>query len=417
MIGSRLALGGAILSPSTPTPRPALPSPRQALEALLLELLDADAMRALVHGLERGAVVSQGLPGKIASPQYLISEAVSLLERERAVDAGLFRALVRERPGQAGRIREVAGRWGVELPELPAGQEPASPYDERRPALPPRYVGRARTLAALEGALARGQGVSLVGDRRIGKSSTLETWARRLRESGRTACLLSGQGPEGSSLPELLRAVAGRPGPEGADAAADALSGWARANAGPPPVLLLDEAETPLQRLDYRFWERMRGMDGRVLLVLATASELDQVYQDRDRTSPFGNTLHLLRLGLLEPGGAEQILGWSAGLLSEPAREQLGRWAGRHPYHLQLYGRLILEAGSAEEALDPYQDAASARFRELWRHLSTRERSELERVGAGERSGYARLRWRGLVDEEGRAFGEILRWWLGVGRP
>jgi len=393
----------------------------RALERLLLELFDGEEFRLFLRRLRGGRQLEQALVGRAASAEALISEAVGLLERRGLLDRSFFEALLVERPAQAARIREVARGWGVDLAELAGSgdRQTSNPYDESHPALPPRFVGRGRVLVHLEGALIRRQGVTLVGDRRIGKSSTLGTWALRLRGAGRTTCLLNGQGPEGASLPELLRAITGRASPPGPDEAADALSRWAEEDArrGLPPVVLIDEAETPLTRLDYRFWERLRGMDGRVLLVLATASELDQVFQERQGTSPFGNTLHQERLGLLEAEGVEQIVGWARGLLSHEAQEQLKLWAGRHPYYLQLFGRLLVDEGKVGSALDHLRDTASGRLRELWKHLSAREQQELERVGQGGRTSFARLRWRGLVDEEGRAFGEILRWWLMEGRP
>ncbi len=96
--------------------------------------------------------------------------------------------------------------------------------------------------------------------------------------------------------------------PDDADSAADKLSKWAEHCAAPglPPLILIDGADSIIPRFEHRFFERLRGMLGKVCLVLSTRRELDLIYQELGRTSPFHNRLELLWLGLL----SEASGGW-----------------------------------------------------------------------------------------------------------
>src|SRR5262249_50741206 len=96
--------------------------------------------------------------------------------------------------------------------------------------------------------------------------------------------------------------------------------------------------------------------------------------------------------------------------------ELLRRWAGRHPFYLQLLGRHLGDARrngqSTEHALDLFRTEAASRLREIWRGLAPRDRESLTATLSGRASVRLSLRMRGLVTDEGLPFGEVLADWL-----
>lgn len=265
--------------------------------------------------------------------------------------------------------------------------------------------------------------VSLVGDWRIGKTSVLRTWQQMAEKRGRTVRFVSGQGPAAVSCAAFVQAVCGKEAAESADfeaaadAAADVLAQWAQAisPAGLAPLILIDEADALLPRLPARFFERLRGMLGVVSLVVATRREIDQIYRDAGRTSPFANQLEMQRLGLLERDAAEQIIALGAEMLTDEDRELMRHQAGRHPYYLALLGRQLWDArrnhADIQEALDRFEDEACARLRELWNVLSERDRQGLLGLSHGQMPEGNGLKRRGLMDGD-QFFGKVLETWL-----
>ncbi len=308
--------------------------------------------------------------------------------------------------------------WAVDRPlNRPKAGAP-NPFDAWKPALPPLFQGRHREFIVLEQALDSRNGVSIVGDGRIGKSSLLLTWAEQLEGRGRKVCYLTGQGPEGLTEATLVAAVIGKPAPEGADAAADALAAWA--DAEPPglaPVLLVDEFDGLPARFDIRFFERLRHLIGfgKIVLVLASRRDVNDLYEELELTSPFHTQLRFWRLGLLDKVAAEAVIGLADGL-DATARDLMRKWAGRHPLYLHLLGRALVDSRqlgeSQAEALDTFRDEAEQRLRELWRRLSKREQEALRTVVRGGSVEQRSLKRRGLLDEEGRPFAEVLAAWL-----
>jgi 3',5'-cyclic AMP phosphodiesterase CpdA len=301
-------------------------------------------------------------------------------------------------------------------PPAPTGG--GNPYDFIHPAVPPVFVGRLAMLDSLARALDETASVSLIGDRRIGKSSALETFALRAREMGRTVKVLSGEGKEAASLSAFVAAITGKTCPEQADQAADALSTWAERSGKPglAPLLLLDEAEIFLRQFDYRFFERLRGLLDRLCLVLATHKPIDMIFQQRGQGSPFDNKLRIECLGLLEEIAVDALLRRGNGNLDGEDFALMRRWAGRHPYFLQLLGYRLVEASrlgeTREDALDKARQDGYARLRHLWANLTDREKQALRHASAGTSSNHSRLRVRGLLEPDGRLFGEVLAEWL-----
>ena len=315
---------------------------------------------------------------------------------------------------------EGRGRSRYRDDYLRVGAPTDNPFDPWTPATPPRFVGRAKLLRALGLALDTGRSVSVVGDRRIGKSSLLLTWAEQARQRGREARLLSGENSEGLSCARFVAALLGRPPDErdqDPDHAADRIARWAEgAPAGLPHLILVDEADKALAHLPHRLFERLRGMLGRICLVLATSRELHEIHRDDGLTSPLMNRLELQRLGLLEPEAAESLIGQGAGVLTAKDAARMRDWAGRHPFHLALLGHYLWQARTdgedVAEALAQFRDNAFVRLAEQWPSLPERQRHKLlEAVRQGRDEPDPALARRGLLDQ-GKPFGRVLREWL-----
>lgn len=307
-------------------------------------------------------------------------------------------------------------------PASDPGALATNPFNPWQVATAPRFFGRDDLLRALHTALDEKRSVSLVGDRRIGKSSLLQVWKTQAESLGRVVRWLSGELTEAASCTAFIRAITAETiAEEDAECAANALAKWAEQFAVLPPLILLDEAEAVLACLPHRFFERLRGLVGerKLCVVLATARPVDQIYQDLNRTSPFMNLLEMRRVGLLEQAAAENMLAMGNAVFDDGQREQMRRWAGRHPYFLALFGRRLWEAcrdGMAmDEVLEMLNDDAAPILRQLWQTLGNSERTALNRIADGENVITSGMRLRGLVvaGRHGDAlFGEVLESWL-----
>lgn len=293
-----------------------------------------------------------------------------------------------------------------------------NPFDPWNPVTPPHFLGRLRELRQLQIALEEGRSVSVVGDWRIGKSSLLKTWAQIVIQRGHLTLSLSGEDSAAQSLQTFIQTITGMPASDEPDQAADVLADWVAQEGRPglSPALLVDEVGACLKLFPARFFERLRGMLGKITLVLASHRDIDSIYTDLGHTSPFGNRLSIVRLGLLEPEIPNIMIHWAEQLLTVEAMHTMRIWAGRHPFYLQLLGYHLVSAEQAGEslacALDAFYDDANVRLRRLWETLSEREQQALRESLQGKFVTRRSLRIRGLVTEEGKPFGEVLREWL-----
>ncbi|WP_299160867.1 toll/interleukin-1 receptor domain-containing protein [Accumulibacter sp.] len=313
--------------------------------------------------------------------------------------------------------------WGITgrkpLRPVAPEQSPAeNPFDPWTPVIPPRFFGRERLLRKLQDALDRGGSVSLVGDARIGKSSIVQTWAQGALEAGRMVRVISGEGAEAESCSALIQAVSGATVTGlAADEAANLLSDWVdAAPGGLAPLLLIDEAERLLAHLPHRFFERLRGMLGRICLVFATRHEIGEIAREDQLTSPLLNRVEVQRVGLLEPAGVAPLIALGNSVLTPADSATMREWAGRHPFYLNLLGHYLWDArrnrDSASDALDEFQENAFQRLRECWQALPERERRLLAKISREAKpEADAALKRRGLLDE-GQVFGRVLKEWL-----
>jgi hypothetical protein len=261
--------------------------------------------------------------------------------------------------------------------------------------------------------------VSLVGDVQIGKSSLLFALEDFYRSQGRSVTLISGLDSAGQSVRHFVERITGRCVADEADRAADVLAAWAEEQAKPePPLLLVDDVESCFQRFPLRFFERLRGMLYKLVPILASSCELDLIQRQTEYppVSPLENRLEIVRLGLLSPTGTELLVQRSAGLLDRETQQVLQRWAGAHPYYLQLLGAHLWQARQQGEdlqsALDRVYAHARPHLRQLWRRLNKSERAALLATRSGHTVTHRGLRLRGLLNSEGRVFGQILSEWL-----
>jgi predicted phosphodiesterase len=300
--------------------------------------------------------------------------------------------------------------WAFETPRPVRAPNPYDPWTPR----PETFFGRAEALRRLEEAALNNRSVSIVADWRMGKSLLLQVWKQRLGNMGRTAVLVSGEGREGTSVAAFVQAITGLSAPDDADAAADLLSDWAAAvgSKGQPPVILVDETGSLIRPLGVRFLERLRGMLGRIALVLASRQDLAQTHEEAGVVSPWNNRLEVVWLGLLEAEAAEELIGLGAAAHAGLMRQ----WAGRHPFFLQLLGHFLVDADRSgrppASALEQFRVQAAPRLWELWSVLASKEKEDLRRTLTGVAVNRLTLRSRGLLTDDGRPFGEVLTAWM-----
>ncbi|MEN9865808.1 MAG: hypothetical protein RL748_1398, partial [Pseudomonadota bacterium] len=263
----------------------------------------------------------------------------------------------------------------------PGAPSAANPFDPRTPAVGSRFFGRQDFFNLLQNALEETRSVSIVGDRRIGKTSLLLAWQVKAQTLGRMVRIVDGLDAGMLTCSGLVQAITDKKiESDEAEAAANALAIWAEQCIALPPLILLDEAEAMLGQLPHRFFERLRGLIGRrkLCLVLTTAQPVDQVFKEVGRTSPFANILEAKSLGLLAQSAAEQMMMLGDAMFDDSHRALMRTWAGRHPFFLTLCGRHIWNAcrnGVAhEQMMDELCFEAAGQFRQLWLTLNEKER-------------------------------------------
>ena len=191
-----------------------------------------------------------------------------------------------------------------------------SPFTTGKAVTPPQFIGRVQELKLLESSLQNGESISLLGHRRIGKSSLLATWEKSLiSQKSYKVVSLNGQNAEGKNLRSLLLAITqdgNIPNNISADKAADLLIAWAEKQTleyNNKPIILVDECEAIIQQCPHRFWERVRGALEHIIWVFSSKQPIDTLYHAyHNKGSPFENQLKTLWLGLLEEDACEKII-------------------------------------------------------------------------------------------------------------
>ncbi|HET8630633.1 MAG TPA: CHAT domain-containing protein [Thermomicrobiales bacterium] len=391
------------------------------------------------------------------------------------VDAPSARAERREvAAGVGARSAAVAdpGRLEATVPRergfaAAAGGGAANPFTYGRPIVDPaRFVGRRREVAQVFSRLGNVafESSSLVGERRIGKTSLLLHLAhpavRRAHglDPERYLCLyLDLQLVDAAMTParlwrwllqQLARAC---PDPEVAGAlealcAAESLDSLALDELFDVVdardryvVLLLDEFEQVTANPNFGpdFFYGLRSLAIHHHLALVTASRRDLVdlcHSEAVRSSPFFNIFATIPVPLLdEPEEAALLDAALAGTgvaFGAAERAALGRLAGRHPYFLQVAGHALF--GAHSEGLDPaarlaaleraFRAATAPHLAEYWRQADLHERivlaalACLARAEGGDGRGARGAELRALYPHADRALARLVGRGLVVAR-
>jgi len=239
---------------------------------------------------------------------------------------------------------------------------------------PAQFVGREaelrRIFAALETAQeGQAQHVSVVGPRRMGKSSLLfhvaQIYQQRLRHPEKYRFVyVDLDEARCHSQPGLLHAILQsidlpHPARPTLEQFQDAL-GKLHAKQGVVPVLCLDEFEHLTQRREQfpdAFFEAWRSLGNSSCAVFLTASKdsLHTLIQQGSLTSNFHNIFTLLPLGEFTPADAQTLLARSDRPFAPAHADALLRLAGRHPAKLQIAASLFYETPSLESIRADYQ--------------------------------------------------------------
>ncbi len=271
---------------------------------------------------------------------------------------------------------------------LPNKANPYSPWTPRAELC----FGRANTLRQLEAAFDERRSIWLTGDWRIGKTTILLAWEKRLRERGITARLVSGQGAAGISVADFVQSVTGLDSPSDPDDAANRLKTWIEtiSRSGLPPVVLVDEVESIVQTCDVRFFERLRDLLGSICLVFSSREAPDDHFiNTRQIKLPFLDQATSIEL-LTEPSADFP----SGAIPPDVALEVFRRTAGQ-PFLLQIFGYLLVEHLNTEKRqiaslahLDAIQtraiDWAEPYFRDMHKDAPPETRDALAHLARGE---------------------------------
>ncbi len=231
---------------------------------------------------------------------------------------------------------------------------------------PDQFVGRQselrRIFTALEVAhTGQMQSVSVVGPRRIGKSSLLWYVTQRYHKYLQNATTyrfvyIDLQNARCHTLAGLLGEIItqlGLGGRIGKPSLVDFQDTILKLkNQGISPVICLDEFEELIERQTafpvdvYDSWRSLINQHA-LAFIIASKTPLPALAQAGKYTSPFFNVFTSLRLGELTDSEARQLIARSADCdhpFSPHEQENLLRLAGKHPYKLQLAGSLLYDA-------------------------------------------------------------------------
>ncbi len=240
---------------------------------------------------------------------------------------------------------------------------------------PEQFVGRRaelqRIFAGLEVAhTGQMQSFSVVGPRRIGKSSLLfyvaQRYVRYLRDAAPYRfAYIELQDARCHTLDGLLGGIlkqlgAGEPVGNKTSLVEFQDAILALKARGTFPVVCLDEFEELMHRREqftFDFYESWRFLMNQHALAFITASKspLIDLAQTLGYTSPFFNIFTHLPLGELTDDEARELIARGANCdRAFTPKEQQEAWllAGNHPYKLQLAGSLLYQAKADNRAVD-----------------------------------------------------------------
>ncbi|MCB0063692.1 MAG: AAA family ATPase, partial [Caldilineaceae bacterium] len=298
---------------------------------------------------------------------------------------------------------------------------PANPFYHRTPIRNSlHFFGREQERQQIGTLLANGQSVSVIGPRRIGKSSLLHQLCQPTLQAAHgptadthTIVYFSGEGWQDQPAQVLYGALwAAIRDVSAAIIAAESLSAdlpdatgtmldfptFQRAlrrlgHTGQRLILLLDEfdALSRNRNLDEVFFSSLRSLaatQGVIFVTASTAPLLDLTYaQQSALSSPFFNIFLPQRVGLLSLAEAHDLLQGTAAIggleLTQEQQEQLLSLAGPHPCFLQIAGYHFWEAqqvglaGDVDSLQQAFADETEPHWAYQWRYLTPEEQRTL----------------------------------------
>lgn len=299
-------------------------------------------------------------------------------------------------------------RTPTPLPLTPTPSLPATPHQPYNPftagpmvTQKEMFYGRQAELRRLQTRLRNRGSCSIVGMRRVGKSSLMYHLSHHTdltRQPGYLMAYLDLQDGRYHTLSGLIQGVYEAWGTQASDvpmSAAD-LPGFAQSvsqlhAARYRPILCLDEFENlikyPREFTDNVFesW-RALGNAGQVAFVTVSQQSLADLIQQSDLTSNFHNIFDQTMLALLTPDEARA-------LIKEPAARQgvnfrdedvayLLDLCGPHPFYLQmaafqLFDMLVVDGVNRTQLRDDFVWAAERHWQGLWNALTPTEQKAL----------------------------------------
>jgi tRNA A-37 threonylcarbamoyl transferase component Bud32 len=293
-------------------------------------------------------------------------------------------------------------------------------FNRHRITDPAYFFGRQRELERLYSAIATRQCVSVVGERKLGKSSLLTrlSHAPTLHSFGLDPALyvfvyfdLEGMASarRDDFWMELLDTIASQlpPGDMAQGLRKQIDSGEVRfmtarralrrlRDTGLEVVLMLDEFESLARnaQFDPDFYGELRSLAGELGLVIITASKrslYDLTYENSSTlSSPFFNIFSEMPIGLMTLGDAREILSALSGRTGAAFCAEEVDWAldlsGPHPFFTQVIGSHLCEApGSGqlrsaavyEMIRKRFTAEAEDHYRYIWASLDSSEQSGL----------------------------------------
>jgi serine/threonine-protein kinase len=296
-----------------------------------------------------------------------------------------------------------------------------NPFHHRGPVTDPaHFFGRRREIDAVLSRTAHAskpQCVSLVGMRRIGKSSLFRQivdarGAELARQDPPTVSVYESLEGAGNLTVErffagLSRKVARQIRKLGVEArgmddntsggAEQSFSDWMEelTDAGLRVVLFLDEFDvvTMNPAFDAAVFGRLRYLASSFTLAYVTSSYAqlsDLCHRDEIRQSPFFNIFSTTHLGLMTEAEAEEMLvveSGRAGARFEPGELSfLAEMAGTHPFHLQQAASAMWEAedpSNLDAVRRAFLDEAQPHWTYATRHLADSQREVLMKAARG----------------------------------
>jgi hypothetical protein len=231
---------------------------------------------------------------------------------------------------------------------------------------PDAFIGRDRETTGIYTRLRTLSCVSLVGERRIGKSSLLyQTW-RHAQERLGSACrpifadLLSAKHHTLDGLLEtILKGVTGEEKPVPKGSPAEKLAAFEEAVRksrawGGQPVVFLDEFEALGSRIEQfgddllESWRSLAN-DGQMAFVATSARPLDEITQESGFTSSFYNVFAQMRIEEFTNQEAKAFADRAVkvGKLETGDAVFIQRVGGQHPLRLQVAAWHVFEARSS----------------------------------------------------------------------